>query len=288
MSANAMPKPVAPDTHVVHGGTQDLPKDAWVPFEWDEPRLGRQVAGEIAVIRPSGTSGNLTAGFWRCRPNGPGLASDGSLRATYSAPLGDEMAVVLEGSATLTVKGTRERRRVSPGSIICSPKNVEVLWEIDAPYFKKYWCIFDGSHPTPNPPKDLLIANVSDNPPEWQDYHFTEPKEGPLVAGELVFLRKSGATSTTMCGLWRSGKGIAGTNVDAAGTLVTPYTGTLGDETILLLEGEVDVVETLTGRKHSFRAGDVIGLSSGMHITWTSKGPFTKKFWVITRDQLPE
>jgi uncharacterized cupin superfamily protein len=198
------------------------------------------------------------------------------------------MAVVLEGSATLTVKGTRERRRVSPGSIICSPKNVEVLWELDAPYFKKYWCIFDGSYPTPNPPKDLLIANVSDNPAEWQDYHFTEPKEGPLVAGELIFLRKSGATSTTMCGLWRSGKGIAGTDVDAAGTLVTPYTGTLGDETILLLEGEVDVVETHTGKKHSFRAGDVIGLSSGMHITWTSKGPFTKKFWVITRDQLPE
>jgi hypothetical protein len=111
------------------------------------------------------------------------------------------MAVVLEGSATLTVKGMRERHRVSPGSIICSPKNVEVLWELDAPYFKKYWCIFDGSYPTPNPPKDLLIANVSDNPPEWQDYHFTEPKEGPLVAGELIFLRKSGATSTTMCGL---------------------------------------------------------------------------------------
>jgi uncharacterized cupin superfamily protein len=288
MSANAMPKPVAPAAHVVHGGTQDLPKEAWVSFEWDEPRLGRQVAGEIAVIRPSGTSGNLTAGFWRCRANGPGAASDGSLRATYSAPLGDEMAVVLEGSATLTVKGTRERHRVSPGSIICSPKNVEVLWELDAPYFKKYWCIFDGSYPTPNPPKDLLIANVSDNPPEWQDYHFTEPKEGPLVAGELIFLRKSGATSTTMCGLWRSGKGIAGTDVDAAGTLVTAYTGTLGDETILLLEGEVDVVETLTGKKHSFRAGDVIGLSSGMHITWTSKGPFTKKFWVITRDQLPE
>ncbi len=288
MSANAMPKPVVPAAHVVHGGTQDLPKDAWVPFEWDEPRLGRQVSGEIAVIRPSGTSGNLTAGFWRCRANGPGVASDGSLRAIYSAPLGDEMAVVLEGSGTLTVKGTRERHRVSPGSIICSPKNVEVLWELDAPYFKKYWCIFDGSYPTPNPPKDLLIANVSDNPPEWQNYHFTEPKEGSLVAGELIFLRKSGAASTTMCGLWRSGKGIAGTNVDAAGTLVTPYTGTLGDETILLLEGEVDIVETLTGKKRSFRAGDVIGLSSGMHITWTSKGPFTKKFWVITRDQLPE
>jgi hypothetical protein len=43
MSASAMPKPVAPATPVVHGGTQDLPRDVWVPFEWDEPRLGRQV-----------------------------------------------------------------------------------------------------------------------------------------------------------------------------------------------------------------------------------------------------
>jgi uncharacterized cupin superfamily protein len=287
MTAQAMPKLEVPTTHVVHGGTQDLPKNAWVPFEWDEPRLGHQVCGEIAVIRAFGTSGNLTAGFWRIRPNGPGAASDGSIRATYSAPLGDEVAAVLEGTGTLTVKSTGERHHVGPGTIICSPKNVEVLWELDAPYFKKYWCIFDGSYPNPNGPKELRIANVNDNPRDWQDYHFTEPKEGPQVAGELFFLRESGATSTRMCGIWRSGKGIAGTNVDSAGTLVTPYTGTLGDETILLLEGEVDVVETLTGKNHSFRAGDVIGLSSGMHITWTSKGPFTKKLWVITKDQLP-
>ena len=91
-----------------------------------------------------------------------------------------------------------------------------------------------------------------------------------------------------MSGVWRSGKGIPGTNVDENGQLITPYTGTLGDETILRLEGEVDVVETQSGKKHSFRAGDVIGLSSGMHITWTSKGPFSKKLWVITRDRLPE
>jgi uncharacterized cupin superfamily protein len=289
MTAQAMPKlDEAPATRVVHKGTQDLPKDAWVPFEWDEPRRGHQVCGEIAIVRPFGTSGNLTAGFWRSRPNGPGMSSDGSVRAIYSAPLGDETAVVLEGTATLTVKETRQRYRVSPGSIICSPKNVEVVWEFDAPYFKKFWCIFDGSYPTPNPPKDLLIANINDNPAEWQEYRFTEPKEGPQVAGELFFIRERGATSTMMCGLWRSGKGIAGTNVDASGTLVTPLTSALGDETILLLEGEIEVVETLTRKKHSFRAGDVIGLSSGMHVTGTAKGPFTKKLWVITKDQLPE
>ncbi len=286
MTALAMPKHETPSTHVVHGGTQDVPKRAWAPFEWDEPRLGHQACGEVAIIRPFGTSGNLSAGFWRSR--GPGINADGTVRVVYSAPLGDEAAVVLAGAGTLTVLSTGQKHRVSPGSIICSPKNLEVLWELDTPYFQKYWCIFDGSHEAKNPPKDLLIGNVNDNPPEWIDYHFTEPKEGPLVAGELYFVRPSGSTSTTMCGVWRSGKGIAGSQVDEAGAMITPYTGTLGDETILLLEGEVDVVETLTGKKHSFRAGDVIGLSSGMHITWTSKGPFSKKFWVITKDQPQE
>lgn len=97
-----------------------------------------------------------------------------------------------------------------------------------------------------------------------------------------------GSTGTHLSGGWRSGKGIAATNLDDKGSLTTPYTGTLGDEMILLLEGEVDVTETETGNKHSFRAGDAIGLTSGMHITWISKGPYTKKLWVITRDKIPE
>lgn len=279
---------VAPASHKVHGGTQNPSPDQWIPFEWEEPKLGRQVHGEIAVIRTQGTSGSLMAGFWRTGPTSPGASRDGSHRVVYSSPLGDETAVVLEGSATLTVKSTGQRYHVAQGSVISSPKGLEVVWDISGPYFKKYWCIFNGSQAAPNPPTDLLVTNINDNPSEWQEYHFTEPKEGPQVAGELFFIRPSGSTGTMMSGVWRSGKGIAGTNVDANGTLVTPYTGTLGDETILLLEGEVDVVETQTGKKHSFRSGDVIGLSSGMHVTWTSKGPFSKKLWVITRDRLPE
>jgi uncharacterized cupin superfamily protein len=278
---------VVPATHVVHGGTQDVPKERWVPFEWEEPVLGRQVHGEIVVMREFGTSGQLSAGFWRTGPTSPGASKDGSHRIVYSAPLGDETACVLEGCATLTVKATGQKFRVSPGSVISSPKNLEVLWEIEGPYFKKYWCIFDGSEATAQAPRDLKVTNISDNPAQWQPYDFTEPKEGALTKGELYFIREGGSTGTMLSGVWRSGKGIADSEADPSGQLVTPYTGVLGDETILLLEGEVDVVETLTGRKHSFRAGDVIGLSSGMHITWTSKGPFSKKLWVITRDQLP-
>jgi uncharacterized cupin superfamily protein len=274
--------------HVVHGGVQNPPANQWAPFEWVEPRLGKQIHGEITVIRPEGVSGTLSAGFWRTGPTSPGAARDGSHKIVYSSPLGDETACVIDGSATLTVPATGQRYRVGPGSIISSPKGLEVHWEIDAPSFKKYWCIWNGTQPTANALKELKVSHVSDNPEEWLEYHFTEPKEGALVAGELYFIRSSGSTGTMMSGVWRSGKGIAGSSVDAKGTLVTPYTGTLGDETILLLEGEVEVVETESGKKHSFKAGDVIGLTSGMHITWTSKGPFTKKLWVITRDALPE
>lgn len=288
MSSNDGQENMVSALRKVHGGTQNLSPSQWVPFEWVEPSLGPQVHGEIAVIRAHGVSGSLMAGFWRTGPTSPGAASDGSHRVFYSSPLGDETAVVIEGSATLTVKSTGRSYQVAPGSVISTPKGLEVTWEIDGPYFKKYWCIFNGSQPAPNPPTDLLVTNINDNPPDWSTYHFTEPKEGPLVAGELFFIRQGGTTGTMMSGIWRSGKGIPGTSVDKDGTLITPYTGTLGDETILLLEGEVEVVETETGKKHSFRAGDVIGLSSGMHVTWTSKGPFTKKLWVITRDELPK
>lgn len=274
--------------HTVHGGVQNLAADQWAPFDWVEPRFGRQVHGEVAIIRPEGTSGSLQAGFWRTGPTAPGASSDGSHKILYSAPLGDEVACVIDGSATLTVVATGKTYHVGPGSIISSPKGLEVQWDIEGPSFKKYWCIWNGTEGTDNPPLDLKISHVSDNPADWQDYHFTEPKEGALVAGELYFISTEGSTGTFLSGVWRSGKGIAGSSVDEKGTLITPYTGTLGDETILLLEGEVDVVETDSGKKHWFKAGDVIGLSSGQHITWTSKGPFTKKLWVITRDALPE
>lgn len=287
MGVNDAALQASTSNHKVHGGNPNPSPEQWTAFEWQEPRLGRQVHGEITIVRKHGTSGSLTAGFWRTGPTSPGAAPDGSHRIVYSSPLGDETAVVLDGSAVLTVTSTGQRHEVGPGSIISSPKNLEVVWEIRGPSFKKYWCIFDGTQATANPPQDLLIGNVSDNPPTWQDYQFTEPKEGPLVAGELIFIRPSGSTGTMMSGLWRAGKGIAGSDVDLDGQLTTPYTGVLGDETMLLLEGEVEIIETLSGRRHAFRAGDIVGLSSGMHVTWISKGPFVKKLWVITRDCLP-
>lgn len=276
-----------PNTHVIHGDVQCPAPEKWIPFEWEEPKLGKQVHGEVCVVRAFGTSGALSSGFWRTSATSPGSQADGSHTVTYSAPLGDETACVIDGTATLTVVSTGQKYRVGPGSVISSPKEVEVQWEIDGPYFKKFWCIWNGTSPVPGGPLELQINHISDNPKDWVDYHFTEPKEGPLVAGELYFIRTQGSTGTMMSGVWRSGKGIAASDSQADGTLTTAYTGVLGDETILLLEGEVEITETESQKKHQFKAGDAIGLTSGMHITWISKGPFSKKLWVITKDELP-
>ena len=100
-SRSNLAKAAAP-RHVVHGGVQNPPADQWVPFEWVEPHLGKQVHGEITVIRPEGASGSLSAGFWRTGPTSPGAARDGSHKIVYSSPLGDETACVIDGTATLT------------------------------------------------------------------------------------------------------------------------------------------------------------------------------------------
>lgn len=243
---------------------------------------------EVTIARTFGSTGGLSAGFWRTGPTSPGAQEDGSHTITYSAPLGDETACVIDRTAVLNIASTGKTCKVGPGGIISSPKGLEVHWEFDAPLFKQYWVIWNGIDTAPDPPADLQINHVSDNPEEWTEYHFTESKKGPQVAGELYFIRTGGSTETHLLGVWRSGKGIAATSLDGKGSLTTLYTGTLGDETILQLEGEVDVTETETGKKYSFRAGDAIGLTSGMHITWVSKGPCTKKLWVITRDKFPE
>lgn len=82
------------------------------------------------------------------------------------------------------------------------------------------------------------------------------------------------------CGFWRTGAGMPGCKEDGSATF--PYSSPLGNETILLLEGRVTIVENESGKTHHFKAGDVIALPSGLKVTWTSEAPFVKKFWTIT------
>ncbi|KAF7191668.1 hypothetical protein HII31_07170 [Pseudocercospora fuligena] len=154
-----------PQTHIIHGSIQCPAPETWVPFEWEEPGRGPQVHGEVSVVRPFGTSGTLSAGLWRTGPPSPGCKPDGSNIARYTSPLGDETACVIDGTATLTVISTGKQHRIGPGSVISSPKGVEVEWAIDGPFFKKFWCIWAGSSPVPGEKLELQINHVSDNPP---------------------------------------------------------------------------------------------------------------------------
>ncbi|THF65599.1 DUF861 domain-containing protein [Pseudothauera nasutitermitis] len=265
-------------------GNRSFNPAEWTPFAWEEPRLGKQVKGEVAVIRSLCTSGTLQAGLWRTGRGIAGCNPDGSCHVDYSAPLGDETVVILEGSTTVTVKATGKQYRLEAGSIMSHPKGLEITWDIDAPFLKKFWVMWDS--PTPaTKSDDVFVGSISDNPAEWAAYEWVEPAHGPQVCGELFMLRATGSTGTLMCGLWRTGVGIAGCNADGSSTI--PYTAPLGDETMFLLEGQAHLVNEETGEEYDFKAGDVIALPSGLPVKWTSKGPFVKKFWIITNANLP-
>lgn len=267
-----------------HGNRNQNPAGGWAPFEWDDPRHGPQAKGEVVVIRPEGTSGTLMAGLWRTGHEMAGCAPDGSCDVVYSAPLGDETMVILEGSATITETATGRQHEIGAGTILSHPKYVDLHWEIREPFLKKFWVMWDSPQPA-TPLDHLVVSNISQDPGEWTPFEWDEPEYGRQVAGELSMIRDTGSTGTYMCGLWRTGVGIAGCDPD--GTATIRYTAPLGDETILLLEGQVRVTNEVTGEEFDFAAGDVIGLVSGVPITWTSKTPYVKKFWVITNEKLP-
>ena len=132
---------------------------------------------------------------------------------------------VICGEATVTVVETGEQYHLTPGTIMCHPKGLELLWETKAPYFKKYWVIFDSPKDAPNPPKELTLANINDNPDEWIPLSWEEA-EGPQDCGELFFIKQTGTTGTHMAGIWRSGIGIHG--CDEKGVSKIPYTAPLG------------------------------------------------------------
>jgi uncharacterized cupin superfamily protein len=271
-------------TRAIHVGNRNLNPPEWTPFEWNDPLHGAQVKGEVAVICPEGTSGNLSSGLWRTGYEIPGCEADGSCRINYSAPLGDETMVILEGSARVTETASGRKHEIGAGTILSHPKGVDLYWEISRPFLKKLWIMWDSPNPA-TPQGHLYVANINDNPSTWTPYQWVEPEHGPQVCGELHTIRGTGSTGTYMCGLWRTGAGMPGCARD--GTAAVPYSAPLGDETMLLLEGQAVVVNEETGEQHHLKAGDVITLPSGLPVRWTSKSPFVKKFWVITKETVP-
>ncbi|GAA4555424.1 cupin domain-containing protein [Pseudonocardia xishanensis] len=260
------------------------PRADWIPFDWVDPKYGPQTKGEVVVIRPEGTSGSLSSGLWRTGHEIAGCEPDGSCIVDYSAPLGDETMVILEGSAEITEVATGTKHQIAAGTILSHPKNVDLHWEIREPFLKKFWVMWDS--PEPATPQDhLFVANINDDPEVWTPYEWTEPDHGPQVCGELFTIRDTGSTGTYLCGLWRTGVGIAGCEPD--GTSTVPYTAPLGDETMLILEGRAHLLDEETGQEWDIQAGDVVCLPSGRPVRWTSLAPFVKKFFVITEASAP-
>jgi uncharacterized cupin superfamily protein len=270
----------------VYVGNRSLnPDEGWIPFSWLEPVHGPQTKGEVLVIRPGGTAGgDHKAGLWRTGKDIAGCEPDGSCFVKYSAPDADETIVILEGNVEVTVISTGKKYHLEAGSIMSHPKGLDISWDIKGPYLKKFWVLWDSPHPA-TPGEDVFVSHISASPAEWTTFSWEEPVHGQQTCGELTFVRETGVTGTLLTGLWRTGVGIPGCEADGSATV--PYTAPLGDETILLLEGTVHMVDEETGREYEFKAGDVICLPKGLPIRWTSNGPFLKKFFLITNENLP-
>jgi uncharacterized cupin superfamily protein len=132
----------------IYVGNRNLnPADGWTPFEWVEPVHGPQVKGEVLMIRPEGTSGTLMAGLWRTGVGIVGCAADGSSTVPYTAPLGDETMLLLEGRAHLLNEETGEEYDFPAGEVICLPSGPPVRWTSEAPFVKKFWVITNEALP---------------------------------------------------------------------------------------------------------------------------------------------
>lgn len=254
----------------------------WTPFDWEDPVFGPQSKGEVVTIRTGGTSGFPAAGLWRTDPGIAGCNDDGSCDVVYSAPLGDETMLLLEGSSEVTIKSSGKKYHLEAGTIISHPKHVQLSWHSTTPFLKKFWVIWDGTTPGTKL-DDVIVSNINHNPQGWAPFIWEEPGKGQKAVGEFTLVRSTGSTGTLEVGLWRTGHGIPGCNEDGSASF--EYSSLLGDETIMLLEGLVTIVEHESGKMRKFQAGDIIALPSGLKVSWTSEGPFVKTYFVATNDK---
>ncbi len=130
-------------------------------------------------------------------------------------------------------------------------------------------------------PRRIHIGNRNFNPSQWTDFGWNDPRHGPQIKGEVAVIRDDGTSGSLQCGLWRTGVGLAGCAPDRSASVrrASPR----GDETMLLLEGQAQLVNDETGEIYHLEGGDVIGLPAGLPVTWTSRGPYLKLFRVTTR-----
>lgn len=126
-------------------------------------------------------------------------------------------------------------------------------------------------------PQELLTFHRGrlDTDENWTAFEYVEPETGPQSFGEVTLFRAGGSgTGTLLVGLWR-------VNEPSTSPM---YTSQLGDETFLVLEGEMTVEILDTGEKLEFGPGDVGSWSKGTRTVWTIRSPF-KKFFVVAHEQ---
>lgn len=114
----------------------------------------------------------------------------------------------------------------------------------------------------------FLSGTVNDA--DWRPFEY--PQDGGTQAyGEFVPIRESGSSGRFLAvGLWRC------TQLGESPI----YKSELGDETFLVLEGEVHITVVETGEVFEYREGDIGTWSRGTATRWDVKAPF-KKFYVV-------
>jgi uncharacterized cupin superfamily protein len=268
-------------------GHRNANPEEWYPFEYPRwshaPDKDMIAFGELCYFRPSDT-GTLMCGLWRTGPNMPGILDTGRAHFPYSNPYGDETCLILEGETVLTVQQTQKRYHLKAGDIFSHPKDLDVWWEPQAPFFKKFWTISNG--PNRNPQQDdLFIGNIAGNTGKWNGFELDDPNFGAQAVGEQLTIRSVGASGSLQVALWRAGRGLPG--CDANGAAQLKSSTALGDESGMVLEGEAIVTNQDTGTKHHFKAGDIFSVAKGTNLVWETTGPFFKKYSVIADEARP-
>lgn len=125
----------------------------------------------------------------------------------------------------------------------------------------------------------MELIKSSTDVTDFEPFEYFEPGQGMARFGEFHLIRAGGSgNGTLIAGIWRLQES----------TTSPVYTSFAGDETFLVLEGEVTIKNLDSGDEKHFKPGDIGAWYKGMRTEWTFKAPF-KKLVVVAHDQpMPE
>lgn len=121
--------------------------------------------------------------------------------------------------------------------------------------------------------KAFYLANTEID--DYVTFTYEVPDGGTETFGEINWIRQQGSGEhTLLVGLWRVREASQ-----------SPlYTFGAGDESLVVLEGEVTIELLDTGESVDLKPGDIASFSKGTRSIWNFHSPF-KKFVVIAHDE---